>query len=313
MRPESNGKTRYRMKIALPTPASEKSAMWMVGCGAFLISFSGVFVKWADVSPMMAGFYRTFLGGLIILLILLLRRKPLRIRPAALWLGLVAGVLFAADLVLWHTSIHFIGPGLATILANFQVFLLALYSVAVLGEKLGWRLQLSIFLAMIGLYLLAGVDWHQLGQTYRSGVLLGLAAAVCYAAYLLVLRRMQSGADAPSPLVNLGVISLFTAGLLAVSTGPRGGSFAVPDVQSWLALIAYAFSSQVCGWWLITTGLPRVRPALSGLLLLLQPSLSFVWDVLLFQPRVTVTSVCGAAVALVAIYLGITWRERRTS
>ena len=59
------------MKFALPAPQTEKAAMLFVGCGAFLISFSGVFVKWADVTPMMAGFYRTFLGGLIILLMLL--------------------------------------------------------------------------------------------------------------------------------------------------------------------------------------------------------------------------------------------------
>lgn len=301
------------MKFVLPAPTSEKSAMLMVGCGAFLISFSGVFVKLADVSPMMAGFYRTFLGGLIIGLILLLRRQPVRIRAGTLRLGLLAGVLFALDLVLWHTSIHFIGPGLSTILANFQVFLLALYGVSVLGEKLGWRLGLSILLAMVGLYLLAGVDWQQLGQRYRSGVLLGLAAAFCYAAFLLVLRRLQSGADAPFPLTNLCVISLVSAGLLAASTWPRGDSFAVPDVQSWLALLAYAFFSQVCGWWLITTGLPRVRTSLAGLLLLLQPSLAFVWDLLLFDPRVTVTSVCGAAVALAAIYLGITRSASRPS
>ena len=300
------------MKLALPVPTTEKSAMLMVGCGAFLISFSGVFVKWADVSPMMAGFYRTFLGGLIILLILLLRRKPPRIRSGILWLGLLAGILFALDLVLWHTSIHFIGPGLATILANFQVFLLALYGVTVLGETLGWRLGISIFLAMVGLYLLAGVDWQQLGQTYQSGVMLGLVAAVCYAGYLLVLRRLQSGADAPSPLVNLCIISLVTAGLLASITWSRGDSFAVPDAQSWLALIAYAFFSQVCGWWLITTGLPRVRTSLSGLLLLLQPSLAFLWDVLLFDPRVTVASIFGAAVALTAIYLGITRRAEKS-
>ncbi|KPJ78677.1 MAG: hypothetical protein AMJ54_02660 [Deltaproteobacteria bacterium SG8_13] len=294
------------MNSALPAPATEKSAMMMVGCGAFLISFSGVFVKWADVSPMMAGFYRTFLGGLILLLIMLLRRKSLRIRFGILSLGLFAGLMFALDLVLWHTSIHFIGPGLATILANFQVFLLALYGVTMLGERPGWRLGFSIALAMAGLYLLAGVDWQQLGQTYRSGVLLGLAAAVCYAGYLLVLRRLQSGTDAPSPLVNLCTISLVTAALLAVSAWSRGDSFAVPNVQSWLALLAYAFFSQVCGWWLITTGLPRVRTSLAGLLLLLQPSLAFIWDVLLFEPRVTVVSVCGAAVALAAIYLGIT-------
>ena len=287
-------------------PLTEKSAQLMVGCGAFLISFSGVFVKWASVSPMMAGFYRTFLGGIIIFLILLMRRKPLGIRLQSIWLGLFAGVLFALDLVLWHTSIHFIGPGLSTILANFQVFFLALYGSLLLGEKPGWRLGAAICLAMVGLYLLAGVDWQQLGATYRSGVILGLAAAVCYAAYLLALRKLQSGENAPSPLTHLGIISVVTAALLAASAWLRNDTFSVPDTQSWMALLAYAFFSQVCGWWLISKGLPRIRTSVAGLLLLLQPSLAFIWDLLLFDPRVTGASMCGAAIALVAIYLGIT-------
>ena len=301
------------MRFALSAPTSEKSAMLMVGGGAFLISFSAVFVKLAGVSPMMAGFYRVFLGGLIILAILLLRRQPIRIRLGSLWIGLLAGVLFALDLVLWHTSIHFIGPGLSTILANFQVFILALYGVTMLGEKLGWRLGISIALAMVGLYLLAGVDWRQLGPTYRSGVLLGLAAAGCYAAYILVLRWLQSSEDAPSPLTNLCIISLVTAALLAASAVIRSDPFAVPDTQSWLVLVAYGFFSQVCGWWLITTGLPHVRTSLAGLLLLLQPSLAFIWDILLFDPRITIASIGGAAVALVAIYLGITRGADRPS
>jgi drug/metabolite transporter (DMT)-like permease len=113
-------------------------------------------------------------------------------------------------------------------------------------------------------------------------------------------------------LTNLCIISLVTAALLAASSWPRGDSFAVPDARSWLALIAYAFFSQVCGWWLITSGLPRLRTSVAGLLLLLQPSLAFIWDVLLFDPRVTVASGCGAVVALGAIYLGLTRGADRT-
>ena len=41
-----------------------------------------------------------------------------------------------------------------------------------------------------------------------------------------------------------------------------------------------------------------------GLLLLLQPTLAFVWDVLIFGRAFGVTEVSGAALALFAIYLG---------
>jgi drug/metabolite transporter (DMT)-like permease len=40
-------------------------------------------------------------------------------------LALAAGVLFAADLVFWHHAIQDVGAGLATVLANLQVVLVA--------------------------------------------------------------------------------------------------------------------------------------------------------------------------------------------
>jgi drug/metabolite transporter (DMT)-like permease len=280
--------------------------MLMVGGGAVLISFSAVFVKLANVSPLMAAFYRTFFGGIIMLAILASRHLPIWNGTATMLLGAVGGALFALDLFLWHSSIHHVGPGLATILANFQVFLLALFGIAVRGEKLSWRFGLSLVLALIGLYLLAGVEWSLLETSYRRGVILGLGAALCYAAYLLVLRWLQSRTSSPSSLANLGTISLSTALLLAAAAWQQCDSFTIPDKQSWLSLLGYALFSQVCGWWLIARGLPRVRISSSGLLLLLQPALAYTWDMLFFDPKITAASACGAATALAAIYLGIT-------
>ena len=48
--------------------------------GAALISFSAVFVRGADVGPIMAGFYRNLFGGIFLLILVLYRRE-------ALWRG----------------------------------------------------------------------------------------------------------------------------------------------------------------------------------------------------------------------------------
>jgi drug/metabolite transporter (DMT)-like permease len=46
------------------------------------------------------------------------------------------------------------------------------------------------------------------------------------------------------------------------------------------------------------------------LILLLQPSLAFVWDVVLFDRPTQATEVLGAVLALVAIYLGAVGGKR---
>lgn len=287
------------------------SGALIVTAGAILISFSAVFVKLAHVSPTISGVYRTLVGGVVLLIIMLLRREPIWHGGFFFLIAVILGFIFALDIFFWHKSIHYVGPGLATILANFQVFLLALFSVFVVGERLSMRTMIAIPMAFLGLFLLAGIHWGQLGQNYKLGVFLGLAAAACYAAYLLVLRKLQTLENTPSPMANLAIISLVSGLLLGILAWHRSESFLIPDLQSCFSLGAYGVLSQVCGWLLITTGLPHIRPTLAGLIILLQPSLSFTWDILFFNRQTDHYGVFGAFIALTAIYLGTTGKESK--
>ena len=60
------------------------------------------------------------------------------------------------------------GPGLATLLGNFQVFLMALAGFAIYRERLGWQFLAGVLIAFVGLYLLVGLDWSAVSEQYRS-------------------------------------------------------------------------------------------------------------------------------------------------
>jgi len=62
----------------------------------------------------------------------------------------------------------------------------------------------------------------------------------------------------------------------------------------------------VLGWTLIVRAIPFLPVSLVGLLLLLQPSLSFVLDVVLFQRPTSGPDWVGVAISLAGIYLGST-------
>jgi drug/metabolite transporter (DMT)-like permease len=93
---------------------------------------------------------------------------------------------------------------------------------------------------------------------------------------------------------------------LFVASFVEGASFAIPDSQTWIVLVAYGICGQVLGWVLITRGLKGLTAAHIGLILLLQPTLSFAWDLLFFNRPTLLVEVVGAAIALAAIYLGNT-------
>ena len=279
--------------------------------GGALISFSPIWVKIAQVGPTAAVFYRTFLGGVILAAIVLIRQERSWPNRRQLGLSTLCGFLFALDLALWHYGVQNAEPGLATILTNFQVFLMAAWGILIFKEQLTWRLVVSIPLALLGLTFLVGIRWQGLESYYRYGVLAALSAALVYTAYILVLRKTRTGAEPLAPVLNMAVVSLTCAMFSALGVLAAGESFAVPDLKTWGALVMYGIFSQVVGWMLISIGLPRVEASRAGLALLAQPALAFTWDVLFFKHGASGAEIIGAVVALTAIYLGITGRSAK--
>ncbi|MGH8372397.1 MAG: DMT family transporter [Gammaproteobacteria bacterium] len=278
--------------------------MWQLVLGAVMISFSAVFVKLVSIPPTASAFYRMLFGGLILLGVLLWRRERPRLNFNGLAMVFLAGLFFAADLALWHRSILHVGPGIATLLANFQVFILALTGVLLFREQLTRAQMLAIPLAITGLALLVGSDWANLPESYRIGVGLGLLTACCYAAYILSLRRLRAEASAGSVFTAITLVSLTTAALLGLLMLTEHTPFVIPDWRNAGWLIAYGVFGQVLGWVLISNGIHKVRASQVGLILLLQPLFAFVWDCTFFGRRFSLVEISGAVLALVAIYLG---------
>ncbi|MFC1762102.1 DMT family transporter [Planctomycetota bacterium] len=275
-----------------------------VALGASIISFSSVFVKWADVSPTVSGFYRMLFGSLALVVLLVVTRGHIRLTRRTGLFALLASGFFAMDLFCWHYSIHWIGPGLATLLANFQVFILATIGIVIFREVFSLRLVTSILLAMLGLVLLIGKQWHTGTHHYQRGIALGLLTACCYAGYVLSLRQAQSKHRWQEKLGILLVVTALCATWLGCLAASQGHSFVIPNPRSWLALLTYGILCQCLAWACISMGLPKIPSSRVGLLLLLQPTLAFVWDLLFFAQRLTLVQSFGAILALMAIYVG---------
>lgn len=96
-----------------------------VMAGGVMISFSAVFARLTTVEPDVAAFYRTFVGGLFLVALSIGSGRSLWLSRRVLPWAVGAGASLVLDLIFWHRSISIVGPGLATILINFQVFVLA--------------------------------------------------------------------------------------------------------------------------------------------------------------------------------------------
>ncbi len=269
-----------------------------------MISFSPVLVRLVTVSPTTSGFYRLILGGIALALFLLLTGRKLSFSKTA-WIALIgSAIFFALDLWFWHRSIMFVGPGLATLLANFQVFFMTAAGVLLLRQRPGGMQLIAIPLAMVGLAMIVGLDWQGLQHDYRIGVIFGLLTAVCYAGYLLTMRQARTDSPHAVPSREIAVLSLIAASILGVVAIAEGESLAIPSLNDAIWLACYGILIHAVGLMFIASSLAKVTTTEIGLALLLQPSLSFTWDILFFDRPLTVMEGAGAAIALTAIYLG---------
>lgn len=286
--------------------------MWHLLLGAFIISFSPVFVKLAapyGVGGDAAAFHRVLIGGVGLYLATLLSREP-RSKVSAMprsgwWWSLVCAAFFAADLLAWHLSILYIGPGLATLFGNFQVFILAVWGLLFLKEKPGLRFFLGLGLAMAGLFAIVAPAWASAGHDYQLGVIFGLMTGLFYAGFIIALGRSMLVCGEGSQLAVMTVNSLMTAAILLPVLLLRGESPALGLGMPLVLMAGYGITSQLMGWALISRGLRETRMSLAGLILLLQPVLAYVWDLTLFARPAGLAELLGVAATLTGIGLGV--------
>jgi drug/metabolite transporter (DMT)-like permease len=203
----------------------------------------------------------------------------------------------------WHRSIDYIGPGLSTLIANFQVFFTALFSYLLFKEKLGWVFITAIVMAFTGMVLITGIDLSALDTDYRLGILFGIGTAIFYSGYILQLKRAMNHQEV-SGISAMLIVAITCTGFLGVATPVVGSSFVIPDFSSFWALVGAGVVCTTIGWSLISTAIKQTTATITSLFLLLQPALAFVWDTILFARPTSGREVFGVLLILFAIYVG---------
>lgn len=279
--------------------------------GALAIAFSAILVRLAATSPVTAAVFRCAyaLPFLALLAVLETRRFGGRTRREHL-LAYGAGAFFAVDLVSWHYSIEFVGAGLATVLANLQVVIVALVAWLVLGERPTPRVLVAVPVVLVGVVLISGVvGAGAYGENPALGVLYASITAVAYSGFILVLR--QSSRDIGRPAGPLFDATL-AATVVAVPAGLVIGDLdLLPGwpAQGWL--VTLALTSQVLGWLLISTSLPRLPASLTGVLLTIQPVGSVILGVVLLAEAPSGFQLAGVTVIVGGIVLAASRRGER--
>lgn len=266
-------------------------------------------MRLADASPITISFFRPAYAVPALVVIALKTGALIGRTVRQRTLGFVAGLAFAGDLAFWHLSIENIGAGLATVLGNTQAVLVMIAGWLFLRERPTRLAMAMVPLVIVGVVLISGVgsDGVQ-GKNPVLGVVFGLATAIFYMIFILVLRQAGGGGGSPvGPLLEASVGAAVGAALLV----PFDADFELlPSwpTHGWLLLLG--LGSQVVGWLLITYALPRVDAWETSVLLVLQPAGTVLWAYVLLDEAIARTQSIGVVLLVTAVALASARRSR---
>jgi drug/metabolite transporter (DMT)-like permease len=282
--------------------------------GTLCVSTSAVVMKLADTSASVAALGRcAFALPALGLLVLAGRKGSLRFLPGAgslsrteRWLARLSGTFLAVDLVLWGHTISAIGAGLGTVVPNLQVVFVSLIGWVFLRERPSRSLMLAAPVMVAGLLLVGGILG---GRTFGSdpglGIVLGVVVAATYSVYIVSLRQASSVAPVTA-LAEATLSAAIVSGLLGLAFDDFRIGHAWPTL-GWLVVLA--LTSQVVGWLLISTSMPRIPAWMIGVILLIQPTGSVTLGYLILRERPSGAQLAGVAVMLAGVLLAVRGRS----
>lgn len=295
--------------MSRPQPGSNSLTLLAALAGAVLISFSAIFFGLSEVSPITGAFFRAVYALPVLVVLWLIRRKQDHRTMSRRWIAIGAGLALGADIIAWHTSIEFIGTGLATLLANTSVIFVALGAWILLGERPRTTTMVAIPVILLGVTLVSGLgQGDPFGANPIRGTLFALLAAIFYATFMLAFRHANDDqVPAAGPLLE----ATLGAAVASLVLGAMGS--ALDFEPSWPShgwLVAVALGSQVFGWLMISYALPRLPAVETATIILIQPALTIVWGAVIFEERPSTLQVVGAVIVLTGVALVALVRAR---
>jgi drug/metabolite transporter (DMT)-like permease len=248
--------------------------------------------------PVTTGFYRMLFATLLLGAWLALRRERVPFRGRAAVVAVAAGVFLGLDLAMWHTSIVLTTVAMATLLVNTTPLYVGLWAALVERVRFEARFLLGALLALAGTVLLLGVP--QTGAGDLRGAALALAAALCYAGYLLLMRDARRG-TATAPLLFLSSAS--ATATLGLAAAVRGDAFAGFSAGSWGAMLGAAVLSQLGGQMGVVWSLRYLPATVTSVALLAQPVGTALLGWWLLGEAITSLEALGGGVVLAGIAL----------
>jgi len=259
----------------------------------------------AGAEPITVLFLRFTIAAVVMNLIMVLRRTSYPRGLVLLELILLGAIAYVGESLAYFLALKMASAGLVALLLYIYPALVTALSAIFLKEHLTRVKILALFIALSGTALTLRIS----GGGNLIGILLGIAAAVDYAIYILLGSRIvrRSGS-----MASTTVIITSTAGVYVGIVAIHGTTYPTTST-GWIAIIAIALISTVLAFVTFFAGLKRIGPTTTSTLSTFEPIVAVVLAAIVLGETISPIQILGGILILAAVVLLATsgkWRGK---
>jgi drug/metabolite transporter (DMT)-like permease len=262
-----------------------------ISFGAMPIFARLAYASGAD--PITVLFLRFTIAAVVTTLIMIVSKTAFPRGLILLELILLGAIGYVGESLAYFMALTMASAGLVALLLYIYPVLVTALSAIFLKEHLTPAKLVALFLALSGTALTIRIT----SGGSMLGILLGIAAAVDYAIYILLGSRIvrRSG-----PLGSTTVIIISTASVYAGIVAIRGVTFPATS-NGWMAIIAIALISTVLAFTTFFGGLKRIGPTSASTLSTFEPIVAVILAAIVLGESISPVELLGGVLILAAV------------
>jgi drug/metabolite transporter (DMT)-like permease len=271
-----------------------------LGVSILSLSFSAIFVRWANAPGIVTGFYRMAIATALLAWPFYRRVKAQgSLSRQGVRFAVLGGLFFMADLALWATGVVLSGATNPTLLANTAPLWVGLGALILFQERLQATFWVGLLLAMTGAVVILGLDSLR-AVSFGVGTLFGLLAGIFYGGYFLITQQGRETLDSLTYFWPAAVSS--TLGLLILCLALRQPLTGYPAF-AYLNFLALGLVTQVFGYLAINHALGYLPASIVAPTMLGQPVMTAILAGPLLGEVLSLWQVLGGLAVLAGVYV----------
>lgn len=264
----------------------------------FIWGTIGIFVKLIPLNSGVIAFDRSLVGMLFLIVVKLCMHKKIDFgaMKGSIVLLCVNGALLGLNWILLFESYNYTSVATSTICYNLGPMLVVLASPFIFRERLTAVKLLCVLTALFGVVCVSGV--FEQGSVSKSdilGVLLGLSAAVVYAATVIINKRLDKLEPMDKAITQFASSTVVMFIYCLFTTKPSELQFSVSTI---VLLIVVGVVHTGITYTLYFKSLPNVTSQNVALFAYIDPVVAVVLSAIVLSEQLTVSTVVGAILVI---------------